>query len=335
MGFASIFLKNLVDFHGAFCYTDAMRIPFFDKRYYGLDKGSSGIKIAEITEARGRLAVTRLMKLSLPVEDLPLRPDLTPPAIVERLRVFCRGQGITGRSVAVNLSGAFVASRLFNLPVMSHAELQAYIQDHAQEYLPAGVSKDAVEFDFQILKEEVQTGAEMAQINLAAGRKEAVADVLAMTLGAGLYPSCVDASSLSLVNMFSLHPAFVPGRVSAIMDIGHSVTKTLVVRDGQVAFAYELAAGGDTVNRKLQEAFDLDYGAAEELKLLFSADHEADQAGTVAVAGREFPRESVRQAVREACASMADEIGRMQQLWKGGRPWQHVVITGGGAKTPG
>ena len=97
-----------------------MQYPFQKKAFYGLDKGSSGIKIAEITEAGGRLAVTRLMKLSLPVEDLPLRPDITPSGVTGLLRQFCRKQGIAGRSVAANLSGAFVASRLFNIPVMSH-----------------------------------------------------------------------------------------------------------------------------------------------------------------------------------------------------------------------
>ncbi len=310
-----------------------MMTIFSHKRFFGLDIGSSAVKIAEISIRGGKVSVERLLKMDLPAmpDDLPdqERRDLISTAV----RNLCQRNGLLNRQMAGNLSGAFVASRLFTLPSLSQEELVVYFQQHAQEYLPARVNLSEVEFDFQVLKEEMQDGKEIGQIILAAARKQAVDDHMKLMEGAGVFPGCMDASSMSLINTFSLNPHLIASKLLAIIDLGHLSTKVLVVKDRILSFAIEFPLGGDSVTRALQARYSLDGSQAQDLKHRLSGIESQDNQAVITIGQTNISAEEAVGSYRPELDKIVEEIKKIRQYHGGGKNWQRVIMTGGGAKT--
>ncbi|MBI4708286.1 MAG: hypothetical protein HY761_10255, partial [Candidatus Omnitrophica bacterium] len=138
------FIKISLTYSVVFAIFTSMLSTFFPKKYLGLDIGNSAVKIAEVAGFRNRIAVTRLIKAQLPPQDPEQPRDMSPVALT--LQLMVQKHQLRDKRVCSNLSGAYVASRLFTLPAMTHDELLAYIRNHAYEYFPASVNINEVEF---------------------------------------------------------------------------------------------------------------------------------------------------------------------------------------------
>ena len=307
----------------------------FTKRYYGLDIGSSSLKIAEIAVVKGRLQVTRLLSQPLAIADSNASPEVAGATVSDALRAMVARYQLAHSQVAANLSGAYVASRLFTLPAMSHAELLEYIHSHEAEYLPARVDPAEVEFDFQVIKEEVKAGQEMAQIILAAGRKQAVKELMDTLELARLYPVSIDASAMSLFNSFALHPVVNSGGLAAIADIGHTMTKIIVVKDRMILLATEATVGMEAVVKTLEDNFGLDQSKAYEFLDAFSKLDRTLPQSEIELDRKTYHSDDIQQAIQPGLQKVVEEISRVQRFLKTEKNWQQVILVGGGANVPG
>lgn len=301
------------------------------RKYYGLDIGSSSVKLAEITLAGNRLSLTRLEERALPPE--PLSEPEARQAVSGALRIFCKDQRFCGLRAAANLSGAYVASRRFTLPAMSHPELIAHIREHAADYLPARVNLSEVEFDYQVLREELREGQELVQIILAAGRREAIGGLLETMDKGGMFPACVDASGMSLFNTFALHPLVAGGGLAAIVDIGRRLTNVVVVRDQIITFVTEISAGAGSMAQALSEKYGMEPSQAETLLSKLPKPDETVEA--VELDGNEYPVSVVLETIGPAVETLAEEIARVQRYLKADKAWQGTILVGGAAGAPG
>lgn len=312
-----------------------MMARLFSKSFYGLDIGFSSVKLAEITLSRGLLSLTRLEERALPPGMGTLSEPEAQQAVSGVLRSFCREQKLCGLRAAANLSGAYVASRRFTLPAMSHPELLAYIREHAADYLPARVNLSDVEFDCQVLREELRQGQELVQLIVAAGRREAIGDLLGTVGDAGMFPACVDASGMSLFNTLALHPLVAGGGLAAIVDIGQRLTNVVVIKDQIITFVTEISAGAGSIVQILAEKYGLEAAEAEALMDKLPQPEEAGEGEVVALDGREHQAAEALEAIRLPIESLAAEIARVQKYLKADKSWQGVILTGGGAVMPG
>ena len=125
----------------------------------------------------------------------------------------------------------------------------------------------------------------------------------------------------------------------AVVDIGHSTTNVLVVKEGKVEYAAVIPLGGFNVTKDIAIILQVDLDVAEFLKINY-ADVNYDGRGTKTV---EFNRQSINFSpkslgevtearLREVCELVEDilqETGYAQQLPGG------VILTGGGSQTKG
>ena len=125
----------------------------------------------------------------------------------------------------------------------------------------------------------------------------------------------------------------------AVVDIGHSTTNIVVVREGKVEFAAVIPLGGFNVTKDIAIILQVDLEVAEFLKINH-ADVYYEGRGTKTV---EFNRQSINFSpaslsevtaarLREICELVDDilqEAGYAQQLPGG------VILTGGGCQTKG
>jgi type IV pilus assembly protein PilM len=228
-----------------------------------------------------------------------------------------------------------VASRLFTLPAMSHDELVAHIRSHAPDYFPASVNIGEVEFDFHLLREEFKEGQESVQLMLAAGRKKAVREQLEMIEAAGLLPGAMDASSLSLLNSFVMHPALASGKPAAIVDVGHSLTKVMLVKDQLVSFVTEITMGGEAFTREIAQKLSLDPASAEQAKIALSQLDEITGEATVETKAGPVKAGDVHDACQPVMKQLAGELQKVRRFTMAEKNWQAVILTGGASRTRG
>ena len=182
----------------------------------------------------------------------------------------------------------------------------------------------------------MQDGKEIGQIILAAARKQAVSDCMGLMEESGLFPGCMDASSMSLINTFSLNPYFITSKLLAIIDVGHASTKVLVVKDRILSFAIEFPLGGEAVTKALQEKYSLDNEQAVILKHRISAISNGESGGVVIDIGdKNISAAEAFEAYQPELNKIIDELSKIRQYQGAGKNWQRIILTGGGAKTKG
>ncbi|MDI6739898.1 MAG: pilus assembly protein PilM [Candidatus Edwardsbacteria bacterium] len=312
-----------------------MMPSFLAKKYVGLDIGPSCVKIAVLTAQGNRLAVQSLIRAPLDrAHGLPSEGERN-ASIAETIRAAFAGLDPGLRRVATNLSGAYAVSRTFTLPVMPRSELLRHIVDNAPKYLPVGTEIEDMIIDVQIQRETISSGQEAAQVILAVGRKEMIQIQLSLLEQAGLYPSCLDASAISLFNAVALHPAVLSGKTVAVVEIGHSQAKVMVIRDGMLSFITELTHGSRMIDDRLRENRDLNDEQIINLKRHLSSLEELPANGEESVTGAGVPFTELQTMLEDFNKQTAQEISRVRKFLKDESAWEQVILTGGAAAIPG
>jgi type IV pilus assembly protein PilM len=302
--------------------------------HVGLDIGAQWIKIAVISMLGERLEITNLTKVPTP-KDGEIA-DVMLESTAEAIRNAYNEAGIFSPEVYLNIGGAFVISRSFTFPSVGRESLGNVLASEFKAFLPANVEPEDVIIDYQILKEQEQEGGEVAQVLIAAARKEAVADTMALVQAAGLIPRAIDASSLALYNSFVSHEWILEMKTVAIVDVGAERTNTIIVQDGVVSFASEFPLAGNHFTHALAEHLDLDLQHAEALKQRAAG---SPTATSVPLDGVDYPLDRIVKGLYPAVEQFASELRRMfsfyQSRCEGRKSVEKLLITGGGAQTLG
>ena len=141
---------------------------------------------------------------------------------------------------------------------------------------------DDVSLDFDLLDDPANVPDDgQMEVVIAAAPTEAVARQVEVLRLAGLEPSIVDLKSFAALralrgNLLGEHLTkstltgsnyTESGEVALVMEIGASSSVINLVRGDRVLMARNINVSADDFTTALQKAFDLDFSAAEEVKL--------------------------------------------------------------------
>ena len=152
-----------------------------DKKYFGLDIGTSAIKIVEVRKSREgfRLAWARIAELDID----PINDDADKVKVVTRetLRRIVKEENIRSGVVAVSVSGQSVFMRSLKIPKVAKNKVDQIIQYEAQLQVPFPINE--VIWDYEIFQQPESPEMEVALIAI---KKEIVADVIREVESTGL-----------------------------------------------------------------------------------------------------------------------------------------------------
>lgn len=246
----------------------------------GLDIGSSAVRAVQLEQTRGgKLRLTRYGQVALPPGAVVAGDVVEPAAVVDALREL-RGQArLQGRRVAVGLASQRVTVRQLELPALPDDELRDAVRLQAADHLPMPIEQALI--DHVVVDRPGADGEQRTvRLLLVAAEQEMVDRLLTAVTGAKLRPVLVDLDAFALVRCLTdpaadvvdgAAPAPAGGQVELIVDIGATVTKIVVHRDGGPLFVRMVGLGGHGATRDLQQALDLDWDEAEAAKLAASA----------------------------------------------------------------
>lgn len=310
-------LKSLVD-------TDIFSLLTPKRQLVGLDIGSSGIKLVQLKENRGRYVLQKFGYKPLEPEVIVDGTVMDEGRVVSAIKELFDELGVKVKQVAVSISGHAVIIKKISLPPMPDDELEGQVKLAAEQYIPFDINE--VNIDFHVLPHsEAEGGDGEMSVILVAAKKDKINELTELVKGAGLLPLVMDVDAFAIENMHAINYPMSQEETTALVNVGASVMNINIVSKGTSLFTRDIPIGGNRYTESIQRELGLSYEEADALK------KGKRSSGSNQVAAAQGVIESVN-------AEVASEIARTIDYFKSTvseGDVQQVLLCGGGAQVSG
>lgn len=310
-------LKSLVD-------TDIVSLLTPKRQLVGLDIGSSGIKLVQLKENRGRYVLQKFGFKPLEPEVIVDGTVMDEGRVVSAIKELFDDLHVKVRQVAVSISGHAVIIKKISLPPMPDDELEGQVKLAAEQYIPFDINE--VNIDFHVLPpaEGEASEGEMSVI-LVAAKKDKINELTELVKGAGLMPMVMDVDAFAIENMHAINYPMSQDETTALVNVGASVMNINIISKGTSLFTRDIPIGGNRYTESIQRELGLSYEDAEAVK----------KGGKASGSNQAAAAQGVIESVN---AEVASEIARTIDYFKStvteGDVHQ-VLLCGGGAQIAG
>src|SRR5207342_1563229 len=236
------------------------------RQLVGLDIGSSGIKLVQLKENRGRYTLQKFGFKPLEPEVIVDGTVMDEGRVVTAIKELFDETNIKVKQVAVSISGHAVIIKKISLPPMPDDELEGQVRLAAEQYIPFDINE--VNIDFSVLPSSEAAGdthGEMSII-LVAAKKDKINELTELVKGAGLFPLVMDVDAFAIENMHAINYPVSQEDTTALVNIGASVMNINIVRGGTSLFTRDIPIGGNRYTEAIQREIGMSYEEAEQAK---------------------------------------------------------------------
>lgn len=227
---------------------------------FGLDIGSSSVKVVELVEGRGGFALEAFARVPLPRDVIADGTVREPGIVAEAVKEALDKAGIKGKFAVISVSGREAITKRVPLPKVSGKELADAIVLEAEHHIPFAV--DDVFLDYQVVGESGNT----MDVMVVAVKKVKVLEYVAAVEEAGIEPLVVDLDAFAIQNQYEFNHPGDGGEAVALIDIGASIMKTNVIRGGLSIFARDVPFGGHHYTEAIAQRLNIPFEKAEAAK---------------------------------------------------------------------
>jgi type IV pilus assembly protein PilM len=245
---------------------------FSSKKVVGIDIGSSAIKLAEITMAKGGATLDNFAVIPAPQQAIT-NGEITDSLLVsESIRSAFRENAFKNKTACVGLSGTAVIIKKISIPRVDPKKLREQVQYEAAQYLPFDVSQ--VTLEHHVLS--FTSSPENLDILVIAAQNEYILNYINSISQAGLKCGVLDVNSLALANIFELNYGKTSEPI-ALFNFGSNITNFLVLFQGEVIFSRDIPVGGFHFTNEISKNMGITFDEAETLKISQSGDQEVPE----------------------------------------------------------
>lgn len=290
-----------------------------DHLILGVDIGSHAVKICQLQRSGKNYKLIALGSANIPpgsVEDGVLQD---PDEVGKAISGLLKNLKIKNCKIGISISGYSVIVKKISLEKMDDSALEGYIKSEAEQYIPFDI--DDVYLDFQKLPSKNES-SERIDVMLVAAKKEVINDYLNMLSELKLKTVLVDVDGFALENIWEIISG--GNENIALVDIGASKMNINIISDGVSVLARDIVVGSEQLTEQLANALDIDYSAAERIK--------------IGVEGSSDKIEEITRIFNQTCTQWVLEIKKAIDLYFANhpdKPLQSLVLSGGGSKVNG
>jgi type IV pilus assembly protein PilM len=233
---------------------------------FGLDIGSTAVKVLELRPTGSSPAVARCARIPLAAGAVAEGTIRDAAAAAAAIRRAVDAAGITTRRAAVGVCGRELIVKKLQIPRVPARELADAIRIEAEHQIPFAVEE--VFLGYQITAQRNR----LVDLTLVAAKKAKIMEYHAAVSAAGLVPVVVDVDGFALGNQHELgagsegSPEATAGAV-ALVDIGATMTKIAIVGRRLTHFVRDVPLGGDRYTRAIATRLGVAVDEAEALKI--------------------------------------------------------------------
>lgn len=241
----------------------------------GLDIGSHAIKLVEIEDTKKGRILKNFGIIGLPQDAIVEGAIKEMEIVSSAIKTLYKNLKIKNKSVVTSISGYSVIVKKISIQRRGEAELDASIQDEAEQYIPFDIND--VNLDYEILSPPLEEGADkkpegdkgdkgLMDVMLVAAKKDIVEDYVSLLHLTGLSPAILDVDAFALQNAFELSSESISG-CYALVNVGAEELGINAIKNGVSIFTRDSSYGGYQINEAIMSKFDVSYEEAEKIKL--------------------------------------------------------------------
>jgi type IV pilus assembly protein PilM len=241
----------------------------------GLDIGSHAIKLVEIEDTKKGRVLKSFGIIGLPQDAIVEGAIKEMEIVSSAIKTLYKNLKIKNKNVVTSISGYSVIVKKISIQKRGEAELDASIQDEAEQYIPFDIND--VNLDYEILSPPEEEGAEkkpegdkadkgLMDVMLVAAKKDIVEDYVSLLHLTGLAPAILDVDAFALQNSFELSSEKISG-CYALVNVGAEELGINAIKNGVSIFTRDSSYGGYQINEAIMSKFDVSYEEAEKIKL--------------------------------------------------------------------
>jgi type IV pilus assembly protein PilM len=239
-----------------------------NKSLFGIDIGSSSVKVAEVEAKWGKKPKLTLLHYGyapLPegaiIEDEIQKPEEIQAAI----KAAVEDSGIVLKSCTLGLFGPNTVAKKLQLAGGSYEEIEDQVLWESEQYLPFSIDESTI--DFHIIGENEGGGVD---IIVAAVKDDVKHNYNDLVEAAGINTKVFDLNTIAMTNIFEVvhqsQSASTKDESYLLLDIGAQTTSFTIYRRGTIQFSKEIASGGMMITEEIQRRMGLNFYEAEDLK---------------------------------------------------------------------
>ncbi len=294
----------------------------------GLDIGTSGVRAAELSFAKGEVTLEKFGQVALPEGAVRDGEVIQPDVVGAAIKQLWSHTKFSKTKVVLGVANQKVIVRQVDLPWMPADELKKSLGYQVADFVPMPI--DAAVLDFHPLEELVaESGTRTIRGLLVAASRDMVHSSIAAVRKGGLSPVMVDLTPFAVIRSLADADHLGMGaQVEALVDVGARVTNIVVHQGGIPRFVRILMMGGQDVTDAVAERMGVPGEQAEALK---------QQLG-LGVAGDGLDVHAATRVVEATSAAFVEEIRGSLDYYlasSGSAPISRLVLTGGGARLAG
>jgi len=245
-------------------------------RPVGIDIGSSGIKLVELQEKKGKFELLKCAVNIIPGED-----------VKTSLKDLLALSKPFSRRVNVSLSGPSVIVRYIEMPPMKKEELRSAIKFEGGKYIPFDMNEAIL--DCAIL--DKSPSGNTNRVLLVAAKKDRVASYREIFREMGMDVVSIDVDTVAILNAFQrLSLEAKQESVYAMINIGAKFTNMNIITKGYPYFTRDIMWGGMDLSSRIKELLGLSPNEAEILKCN-PGERKAEIAGVITPVLEKFKSE--------------------------------------------
>jgi len=241
----------------------------------GLDIGSHAIKLAEIEDTKKGKILKNFGIIGLPQDAIVEGAIKEMEIVSSAIKTLFKNLKVKNKNVVTSISGYSVIVKKISIQKRGEAELDATIQDEAEQFIPFDIND--VNLDYEILslpdepgeekKEDSEKGDKgLMDVMLVAAKKDIVEDYVSLLHLTGLSPAILDVDAFALQNAFELSAENISG-CYALVNVGAEELGINATKNGISIFTRDSSYGGYQINEAIMSKFDVSYEEAEKIKL--------------------------------------------------------------------
>ncbi len=289
-------------------------------QYFGLEFGSSSIKVAQVSITGPRAFVVTALGVG-PNSAGSL--DFADPTIAQKIaaslkRVLAEAN-IKEKRVVVAIPESHVFSRIIEMPPMSEAELSSAITWEAEQFVPIPIAE--VELDYSIVDDGTKNKDRKMLVYMVAAPKKKLQAMVDFLINMGLDPIAVESEMVAIARSLSYLPS---NGATMILSLGAMSSLIGILKESVLLFSYVAAVGGVALTRSLAQTLNLPLPQAEEYKKTYGID-------ATAMEGK------VRKGLLIGMSQIVSEMRKAMEYYASthNERVSRILLTSGGAYLPG
>ena len=228
--------------------------------YFGLDIGSSSIKLIHADEKR---VISLGIVANAQGRNVMDMTNAEKIALVESIKQLVSESGVRPRQVVASISEPLVFSRVLKFPVMSSPELATAIKWELDQTVPFPPSEIEVSW-VTMQKPQRATGEEKTSVYVVATPNkvsEMYSNILEL---AGLEPIRLENETPAMARSFSGN--LTDQSPGLILNLGASGTSMILSGKSTIYGNYYMPVGGNAITKFIADSFNLPIPQAESYK---------------------------------------------------------------------